>query len=82
MVDLRVIDASKWQLKFNGIGLIIYSYEYDAHPDCAWIALDSGGRYPIEVSGKLATEIYLKLATSGVKGKLFKEKNYIYKGSA
>ena len=80
MIELKRNKPGEWQLKFNGIAVVLYGYEYDAHPKYTWIALNTGGGYPVEIEGQLATEIYLKLAAAGVKGELFKEKNYIYSG--
>jgi hypothetical protein len=80
MIHLNELRAGEWQLRFGGISVIVYGYEYDAHPDYTWLALDVRGRYPVEIRGEFATEIYLKLAAAGVKGELFKEKTYIYKG--
>jgi len=80
VIELKRNKPGEWQLKFNGISIVLYGYEYDAHPDYTWIALNTGGGYPVEVEGQLSTEIYLKLAAAGVKGELFKEKAYIYNG--
>lgn len=80
MIKLKENRKGEWQLNFNGIAIILYSYEYDAHPDYTWLALHNGGSYAIEIEGQLATEIYLKLAAAGVKGEMFKEKTYIYNG--
>lgn len=80
MIKLKDYKDGWWQLNVDKVCLVIYSYEYDAHPDYTWLALNTGGRYPVEIKGQLAAEIYLKLAAAGVKGKLFKEKKYVYKG--